>query len=45
MSKLERLLDTETVQRWAAAAATVLFPLVVLPSQINRIVVDASAWN
>ncbi|ATI36278.1 hypothetical protein CPI83_29170 (plasmid) [Rhodococcus sp. H-CA8f] len=45
MSKLARLLDDEPVQRWTATVATALFPLVVLPSQINRTVVDASAWN
>ncbi|MCD2108135.1 hypothetical protein O4214_25170 [Rhodococcus erythropolis] len=45
MPRLTRLLDNEVVQRWAGTIATILFPLIVLPSAVNRAVEDASAWN
>lgn len=45
MSRFVRLLDNEVVQRWAATVATILFPLIVLPSAVNWAVEDASAWN
>lgn len=45
MSRFARLLDNEVVQRWAATVATILFPLIVLPSAVNRAVEDPSTWN
>ncbi|MDZ7915011.1 MAG: hypothetical protein U5O16_24775 [Rhodococcus sp. (in: high G+C Gram-positive bacteria)] len=45
MSRFARLLDNEGVQRWAATVATILFPLIVLPSAVNWAVEGASAWN
>lgn len=45
MSRFVQFIDSEIVQRCASTIATVLFPLLVLPSAIDAAVVDASALN
>lgn len=41
MSRFVQFIDSEVVQRWASAIATILFPVLVLPSAVE----DASASN
>ncbi|WP_257207823.1 MULTISPECIES: hypothetical protein [Rhodococcus] len=45
MSRFVQFIDSEIVQRWSSTIATVLFPLLVLPSAVDAAVEDASALN
>lgn len=45
MSKLVQFLDSEVLQRWAAIAVAVLFPLVVLPPRVADAVDRPTVWN
>lgn len=45
MSRFVQFIDNEIVQRWAATVATILFPVLVLPSAVVAAVEDASALN
>lgn len=44
-SKFVRFLDNEALQRWAATVATILFPLVVLPSRLPDAIEHSTVWN
>ena len=41
MSRFAQFIDSEVVQRWASTIATILFPVLILPSAVE----DASALN
>ncbi|MBT1254016.1 MULTISPECIES: hypothetical protein [Rhodococcus] len=45
MSRFVQFIDSEVVQRWASTIATILFPVLVLPSAVDAAVEDASALN
>lgn len=45
MSRFVQFIDSEIVQRWASTIATILFPLLVLPSAVDAAVEDSSALN
>lgn len=45
MSRFVQFIDSEIVQRWASTIATILFPLLVLPSAVDAAVEDSPALN
>lgn len=45
MSKVVRILENEVLQRWAATALTVLFPLGVLIPRVGVAVEHPTVWN
>lgn len=45
MSRFVQFIDSAIVQRWASTIATILFPVLVLPSAVGAAIEDGTALN